>query len=308
MRHFVLSCGLSALVVTPALVLAGPGVPIDGHVDGSYGPARAVQTVGTQFGNSNIGQPGFANGSELDAGFGYVSGGMLFLTLTGNLESNFNKLEIFIDSGVGGQNRLRGDNADVDFNGLNRMGNDGSGNGLNFDNGFNAGYYITATGGNTGDGNYHLFANYATLPAGGGGAGLFLGGAGNTPTQIIGPNGIILSIDNSNVLGVNNLGSPFDSPPGSVATGLELGIPLAAIGDPTGDIRVCAFINGGGHDFASNQFLGGLPDGFGNLGEPRGIDLRQIAGDQFFTIPIPAPGALGLLALGALAATRRRRA
>lgn len=104
-----------------------------------------------------------------------IDGGTLCQRLPGNLESNFNKIEIFIDSVAGGQNMLRGDNADVDFNGLNRMGNDGSGNGLMFDMGFEADYYITATNGDIGGGTYQLFANYATLPTLGGGSGSFLG-------------------------------------------------------------------------------------------------------------------------------------
>jgi uncharacterized protein (TIGR03382 family) len=188
------------------------------------------------------------------------------------------------------------------------MGDDGNGRGLTFDTAFAADYYITATGGDTGDGRYHLFANYATLPTGGGGVGLFLGEAIQPAfPQIIGANGIILAMNNSNTLGVNSLGNPFDSPPGSVLTGLELAIPLAAIGSPTGDIRVCAFINGSSHDFLSNQFLGGLPGGTGNLGEPRLANLNQFAGDQFFTVPIPAPGAVTLLGLGALGLVRRRR-
>ena len=48
----------------------------------------------------------------------------------------FNKLDIFIDAIDGGQLKLRGDNPNVDFNGLNRMGDDGSNNGLRFDDEF----------------------------------------------------------------------------------------------------------------------------------------------------------------------------
>src|SRR6185295_9527404 len=100
------------------------------------GVARSIQTTQTNFGDNNLGQFGFANGSEIDASFVAYDGTTLYLFLSGNLESNFNKLDIFFDTVPGGQNRLRGDNADVDFNGLNRMSD------LNFDDGFEADYYM----------------------------------------------------------------------------------------------------------------------------------------------------------------------
>jgi hypothetical protein len=95
-------------------------------------------------GTATSGQVDYANGSELDAAYAYVdmNNQILYLFLSGNLESNFNKLEIFFDTVAGGQNRLRGDNSGVDFGGLNRMGDDGSGNGLTFDQGFEADYWI----------------------------------------------------------------------------------------------------------------------------------------------------------------------
>jgi hypothetical protein len=106
---------------------------------------------------------------------------------------------------------------------------------------------------------------------------------------------------------VNSLGNPNDSDPAAVATGFEFQIPLSVIGNPTGPIKVTAFVNSGPHDFASNQFLGGLPAGTGNLGEPRSVDLSLQAGDQFFTIPVPEPMSTGCLALAALGLMRRRR-
>ena len=51
---------------------------------------------------------GYIGGSELDAAYARVSGGRLYLMLTGNHESNFNKLDVFIDSVVGGENTLSG--------------------------------------------------------------------------------------------------------------------------------------------------------------------------------------------------------
>ena len=56
------------------------------------------------------------------------------------------------------------------------------------------------------------------------------------------------------------------------------------IGGASTCINVCAFINGGSHDFVSNQVLGPLPSGTCNLGEPRAIDFNQYLGLQFFGI------------------------
>ncbi|MDW8263636.1 MAG: hypothetical protein RMJ35_13995, partial [Phycisphaerales bacterium] len=223
-----------------------------------------------------------------------------------NLETNFNKLDLFIDSKPGGQNKLRGDNPNVDFNGLNRMGDDGSGNGLRFDAGFESDYFLMYTGGNTGSG-IQYFSNFAETNTSGGGAGAFIGGSANNSTLINGSNGIVLVADQSNTLGVNVLSAPFDSDPATVQTGVEIAIPLSVIGNPTGDIHITAFVNGGGHDFLSNQFLGPLPQGTGNLGEPRNVNLSQLAGNQFFTVVVPEPSAVGLAGFLTGALLRRRR-
>ncbi len=295
------------LAAAALLAVAGNSYAVvtnDGSRDVDYGVAKAVQTVGTQFGNAAGGNALTANGSELDAGYGVVQGGFLHLFFSGNLETNFNKVDIFIDSVAGGQNKLRGDNPDVDFNGLNRMGDDGSGNGLRFDAGFESDYFLTYTGGDTG-GQIQYFNNFAETLTGGGGAGAFNGGSANNSSSIAGNNGILLAANQSNGLGVSSFGNPNDSDPATVTTGLEFSIPLSVIGNPTGDIRITGFINGGGHDFVANQFLGGIAGG--NLGEPRNIDLSQQGGNQFFTVAVPEPTSLAAIGLVAAGLIGRRR-
>jgi hypothetical protein len=51
--------------------------------------------------------------------------------------------------------------------------------------------------------------------------------------------------------------------------------------DGTSPIRIAGFINNGGHTFLSNQVLGGLPDGTGNLGSPQGVNFANIPGNQY---------------------------
>jgi hypothetical protein len=289
-------------LTTFAVVLASssaPAVTVDGSEGGEYPSAAATQDNQTGFGDSNLGVVDWANGSELDVAHGTITGGSLFLFLAGNLESNFNKLEVFIDSQAGGQNKLRGDNPNVDFNGLNRMGDDGSGNGLTFDAGFESDYYVTMTGGDIGGGTYGCFSNHAETPTGGGGTGTFVGGGAGTSHS--GALGINFAINNSNTAGVVG-GSAVDNGAG-VGTGMELEIPLAAIGNPTGCVTVVAFINGSGHDFLSNQVLGGL-GGLGNLGEPRFVNFSQNAGTQSFTV-CPGPVSVNAASWGRIKAGYR---
>jgi hypothetical protein len=179
------------IVVSDTGCTATGGPSMEGTADAYYGDPLWVQNNPTGFGNSTLGQIDYANGSELDnvrarictidldgKGPGLPQR-FLSLHLAGNLESNFNKLELFFDVRDGGQNRLRGDNPDVDFNGLNRMGDNGSGNGLRFDAGFAADYYLTMTCGGS---PFATYASFSEVLTSGGGNGSYIGsgGAGKT--------------------------------------------------------------------------------------------------------------------------------
>jgi len=312
MKRAVRHLGFGLLLSLGLAGSATAAIVVDGTLDASYGAPASIQAIGTDFGDNSDGTQGSANGSELDGGYAIVIKDNLHIFLSGAIQSNFNKIELFLDYKDGGQNKLRGDNPNVDFNGLNRLGDDGGGNGLTFDSGFEADYYLTCST----DGSL-IHVNTAEILTGGGGSGDYRGNT--TPASaglLVGgnnPDGIRLTFDNSNTGGVGS-GCAADAGAGG-NTGIEILIPASALGGTVPDnVKVCAFVNGSSHDFLSNQVLGPLPDGTCNLGEPRNVDFNAHAGNQFFTseaLPGPNPMLLVLMALamvGASFVVLRRRA
>jgi hypothetical protein len=461
MKRQLLNISCAATIALAAATAGAQAPVIDGTADAAYGLAKSIQNTNTQFGDNNLGDliATRNGGSEIDQVFAVVSGGRLHVTVTGNLERNFNKLEIYLDTKAGGVNMIDAANlpAGVDPFSGGALENQ---HGLTFDAGFDADYYLTFTHGvenHGGNGFWAMSAHYADLTNGTAGrvvsAGMQLGPQGlpvvlrfpfnsdfdndadadganfltwqrqlgnaaatrttgdangdmvvdaadlvqwqdefgmtrqfsdipfapgfNTPptTALIGPtlpnlsqgqlidknyvaaNGLVapklefateafrnmentidlrMALNNSNTAGVTGEGPyeiPTDDPtrttpgnPQNVITGIEFSIPLSEIGSPAGPIKMFAFINGTGHDFASNQFSGagvlqGYLGGDGSgvfTGDLAGVNMSVIPGDQFVTVPlaataaaaaIPEPNAL-LLAGHAVAAwlsARRRR-
>ncbi|MGH7994120.1 MAG: hypothetical protein ACREDQ_11425, partial [Limisphaerales bacterium] len=79
---------------------------LDGTLNaGFYGSPLAIQTINTGFGNA-AGGADSAGGSELDAAYGQISGGNLYLFLAGNVENNGNHLNVFINGGAVGETTL----------------------------------------------------------------------------------------------------------------------------------------------------------------------------------------------------------
>jgi len=269
-------------------------ITIDGTLDAGYGAAIAVQSVQTQFGDSD----GIAGGSELDAAYAVIEAGNLNLLLTGNLENNFNKLNIFIDSVAGGQNVI---GPDTDNGGVNPT-NDGwaqAHNGLTFDTGFSPDYLVIARNGDFGgprfDFDFNSVGNDGTVEA----TLDVFGGTFEGNATGVGASGLSVAFDNSNIEGVAGGTLAADATAAeAVSTGLEISIPLSALGNPSpgSSILISAQINGSNHDFLSNQILGGLEAPQENLGgdgasgftgDLAGVDLTQFAGDQFFSITVP---------------------
>lgn len=320
MRKFFVAA-LTGLMVSQAAA----SITVDGTVDASYGAPLTVQSVQTQFGD-NVNPAGFSNEGELNAAYGKVWNGRLYVTVTGNVGANFNKVHLFIDSKAGGENVLSGLPA-YDFGNVSQ--NFG---GLTFDAGFEADYHVF---GRWGGGNFEVdvvdraggtctnncLGDFGAASVGGGTgiqSGSVLGNGTGTTSFLSTP--ATFGFNNTNVLGVTGGTAALDAAglaaAAAVTTGFEFSIALADIGNPAigSTILVHAAYGNGNNDFHSNQFLGGLPGPQGNLGGPlSGINFNNIAGSQFFRIPvqaeIPEPATLVMagLAVVGLVGLRRRK-
>ena len=273
-----------------------------------------------------------SSGSELDAAYGVVSNGTLYLFLAGNLDTGsgsgvpYDKLHVFImsDSGVGGANTL-GTNYSYscDFGHINRMGigggfdgiiNNPGGAGLTFDSGFNANYDIEVTAGATNL--VTMYANYWQVCSFCPGYSLGSVLPTNTPSNTLTDNstlnsGIQIALNNSNTNGVwANVGGCVITNGGStnnplaVTTGVEMAIPLSAIGSPQTSVSICAFIANNNCDLVYNQVLSPVANGTnyiceGNIDGPD-VDSSEV---DFNSLPLPASI---ILPLRCQAATRPR--
>ena len=261
-----------AMCVLGVTGAASAAISIDGSLDAAYGGPLATQTVNTGFGDSTVGDGTSTGGSELDAAYGVVSGGNLNLFLAGNFENNGNHVNIFIADGRAGQSTLNASGGPL--NGA---------NGMTFPAGFSATYAIDANDFS----NTVYFDTFDLIGNTSGYAGgiSLTGGIGNGSLA----GGVFAGINNTNAAGVNgNAGTAADPfAADAVATGLEISIPLSTLGNPTGPIQVIADINGGGDNYLSNQFLGGLPVGTGNLASPGSVNLNGLVTP--FVVGVPEP-------------------
>jgi hypothetical protein len=280
---------LALIAFAAAAVAPSRAAAITGTLTPAYGTELVVQTTQTTADAASGTTVELANGYELDAGYGYIADGALHLFFTGNL-AKFIQLEgfiprwlpmdIFLDTRSGGQNQLLPNNPIIEtFDAdMTKM------TGLTFDPGFEADWWFCLEGDLSSI--TKLKAYQAELPTAGGGAGAKLGvGTCGGPGTLSGgtnPFGVEATLDDRNMAGVTQ-GCGAASGAG-VTTGIEWSIPLAAIGNPTECIRVCAFAANGDHSQLFNQVLGPLPPGTCNLGASSAVNFGGIAGDQFFSV------------------------
>lgn len=286
---------LPAAIAAATLLMPIAGhaqVIVDGTVDSAYGAAQAVQDTPTNYGDNVAGTAApSGGGSELDSAYGVIENGTLYVTVTGNLENNGNALNLFLDTGTGGQNLLN--NPSTSYNGLANL------NGFTFDSGVSPGYDLIANA----SGTTNFYADLDTLD--GTGTSTYLGtsttfgpGASGTLAGGINPDNILAALDDSNTAGVNGTVATGAA---AVMTGAEFGIPLSAIGNPTGPIKIVALLAGGGNNGVSNQILGPSNGGLDGYPAPGTVNLANIAGNQYFTVtPAPEPSSVAALMIGAL--------
>lgn len=219
---------------------------------GFYGSPLYVQTINTGFGNSAGG--GDATGSELDAVYAKVSGGDLYLFIAGCFQHNGNHLNVFVAGGAAGQNTLN-----VPSSGsLHAM------NGSIFYPGFQATWAFDMN-----DYNGTLYSEEYNLT--GTASGGYVGALAESSSGIAaGSDGGVASLYLNNTLastmGASGTAISGASSGANTTNGLEMAIPLSAIGYTGGAINVLIDINGGGDGYLSNQFLPGLAVGSGNPG------------------------------------------
>lgn len=108
-QWFVLSAAFLLAAAVQDRVRAVP--TIDGTASVADGYASlSVQNTNTEFGDSIFNDlVASGGGSEIDQVFGKIENGRLYMVIAGNLENNFNKLQIFIDSVAGGVSTIDGD-------------------------------------------------------------------------------------------------------------------------------------------------------------------------------------------------------
>ena len=248
--------------------VAGAAPRVNGLVSGDEYPVLSTQTVETQYGD---------NLNELNAAHGVIRGGRLYLGFTGNLQvsgSNQNQLHVFIDSKDGGESTLSGVPGAAGTSGM---------AGLVFDSGMAPDFHLIARRGT----NYFM-VDFAEL----GGNVDFYGdvfggsdvGSGSTGAGSVNLSGIDVAYNNSNSAGVGGAASTAADADAAraVVSGFEVSVDLTDLGYVDGPIKVTAFISNGGASNYSNQWLGGLPNPYGNFsGNP---DLSAISGAQYFSV------------------------
>jgi hypothetical protein len=164
------------------ITLAVPGsIPvvaatIDGTRDASYPAPQFVETNETQFGNGTAGAvdcPGggseIANTSAMfgNADLGSGAQNYLFIFIGGNLECNFNRLNVVIDNGSGTGFNIIPSSCLPAADGLEKHV------GMHFDAGFGATHYLSFRNGGA---PFGIYSDFAQIQPGGSGG--FIGGGG----------------------------------------------------------------------------------------------------------------------------------
>ncbi len=270
---------INASVEPPIERINGDNIP----ADMGLATLRATQDNFTSMGD---------NISELNQLFAMMDDTHLNVGITGNLATDGTAMAIFLDTQPGGQNVLDTASFSEPPAGIPQI------DGMVLDAGFAPDYivYVNAFSGS-------IYADLYTLSTSGGGSKRYLGNGnvGSGTGALSGgtnPNGALVAIRNTNVLGVT--GSSADNADTAIS-GFEMELPLADINlaADAPPIRLMAtLVRTDGS--LGNQTLPGLGFGTGELGTVP-IDFNTIPGDQFITLDqgptIPAASTWTLIQL-----------
>jgi hypothetical protein len=231
---------------------------VDGrNIPSKYGAPLASQTNYTGFGDRV--DPNQTWGSELNQLFIKCVNGVLYLAVTGNLEGRpfSNSIHFYIDTGRNPNNTFTLTTGCINCS-VQGM------SGVVFDH--KPDYVLSVSHFDDGQGNDNIYLDLHDVVNN---QSTYLGavavGAGEGAVD----QGVKAGFDNSNLAGVtsnpNNIGNPA-----TATTGLEVAIPLSALGNPQGEIKILALLTGGADlgdpcrgTYLSNQSLPAM-----NIGNP----------------------------------------
>jgi hypothetical protein len=311
MRKIWLQTGLG-IVCAGILGVAGEAraIVINGTLDPAFGPALATQTINTNAGDATGGDDS-AGGSELDAAYGLISGGNLYLFFAGNLGQDTD-LSVFISAGDPGQSTFSVPQPQGPPYGLPDF------SGSAFSPGFEATYAFDVSHNSfPGLNNDHGVLYNTEYVYGGPGSltGGFVGDVFESPEGIAADASsggyATIGINNSNASTMGPAGTPAN-PAGAdaVSTGFEMEVPLSVVGYAGGNIDALACLSYDGTSLY-NQFLPGIPSGaqttVGMPGVLPNFNFTNSPGEFFVISPIPEPASAGLFALGLFLLSRRGR-
>ncbi len=264
---------ITVLALAGAVASAQP--TIDGrNVPAEFGTPLASQTNYTGFGDR---LEAHNWGSELNQLFIRCIDGVLYIGVTGNLEGNGNSYHFYIDTGRSDSNTFNLTTGCINCS-MQGM------SGVIFEH--RPDYAIGINRYDDGQGNDNIYIDFHDLLANEStyvGA-VSVGTGANTPSGGDNSVGLSVAFDNSNVQGVTS--DPFNiGDPSTANTGMELAIPLSALGNPQGPIRILVMLTGGADlgdpcrgTYLSNQSLPAL-----NVGDPS----RQLPNPAWARCPDP---------------------
>ncbi len=249
---------ISLMVLAVAVATAQP--TIDGrNIPSEFGTPLASQTNYTGFGDRLATHTW---GSELNQLFVRCINGVLYIGVTGNLEGNGNAYHFYIDTGRSTSNTFNLTTGCINCS-VQGM------SGVIFEH--RPDYVIGVNRYDDGQGNDNIYIDLHDLVNN---QSTYIGAvavdSGNSiPSGGDNSAGLRVAFDSTNVLGVtsdpNNIGDPS-----TATTGMELAIPLSALGNPQGEIKILVLLTGGADlgdpchgTYMSNQSLPAL-----NVGNP----------------------------------------